>query len=152
MSMKKETSVYVIQFLYNFVIFSVFFMNVKDKLHFIMAFLDINKTVTTKAPDYLMMVSAGVIKYGEERLLATVPAIGNGTLRSAAVKGVLGIVAKEMLGGFWGNAAALGFTTDAVEDALYSLMGANPAQTNGNAAVFGINAGSSSAAILPGAI
>lgn len=127
-------------------------MNVKDKLHFIMAFLDINKTITTKAPDYLMMIGAGAIKYGEERFLSSIPAVGNGTLKSAAVKAVCGIAAKELIGGFWGNAAALGFTTDAVEDALYSLMGANPAQTNGGNSVFGINAGNSSAAILPGAI
>ena len=136
----------------NFVIFSAFFMNVKDKLHFIMTFLKgINTKITDKVPDYAMMLSAGVIKYGEERLLASVPVVGNGTLKSAAIKGVLGIVSKEMLGGFWGNACALAFTTDAVEDALYSLMGANPSQTNGNN-VFGINAGNNSSVILPGAI
>ena len=116
-----------------------------------MAFLDISKKITTTAPDYAMMVSAGAIKYGEERLLSTT-VVGNGTLKSAAVKGVLGIVAKEMLGGFWGNASALAFTTDAVEDALFALMGANPSQTNNGGGVFGINAGSGSNAILPGAI
>ena len=115
-----------------------------------MAFLDISKTVTTKAPDYLMMVSAGAIKYGEERFLSTTP-VGTGTLKSAAVKGIIGIVAKEMLGGFWGNSVSLAFTTDAVEDALFAVMGANPATSEGNG-IFGINAGNSSAAILPGAI
>ena len=89
-------------------------------------FEGINQKVTTKAPDYMMMGAAGVIKYGEERLFASIPAVGNGTLKSAAIKAVVGVAAKEFLGGFWGNAMALGFTTDAVEDALFATVGANP--------------------------
>ncbi len=115
-------------------------------------FEGINQKVTTKAPDYMMMGAAGVIKYSEERLFASIPAVGNGTLKSAGVKAVIGIAAKELLGGFWGNSAALGFTTDAVEDALFALVGPNPA-TSG-ISLFG--AGSSTAAagnsILAGAI
>ena len=85
-----------------------------------MAFL--NKNVTKAPVDYSTMIVAGVVKYGEERALA--PIIGNGTLVSAAVKGVAGYAAHHFVGGGTiGDGVALGFTVDAVEDALTAIIG-----------------------------
>lgn len=85
-----------------------------------MAFL--SKNVTRQPVDYGTMIVAGLVKYGEERMLA--PIIGNGTLVSAAVKGVAGYAAHHFVGGGTiGDGVALGFTVDAVEDGLTALIG-----------------------------
>ncbi len=80
--------------------------------------------VTTSPVDYTTMVGAGLVKYGEERILA--PYIGNATLMSGAIKGVAGFAAHKFLdGGLIGNSLSLGFTVDAVEDILTALIGGN---------------------------
>ena len=63
-----------------------------------------------------------MIKYMEERLLATT-AIGNSTYMSGAVKIGLGAVAKEVGGsGMLSDAAAIAFITDGVEDIITQFM------------------------------
>ena len=78
--------------------------------------------VTSKAPSYATFAAAGVIKYMEERLLATT-AIGNGTYMSGAVKLGIGAVAKEIGGSsMLSDAAAIAFITDGVEDIITQFM------------------------------
>lgn len=78
--------------------------------------------VTSRAPSYATFAAAGVIKYLEERLLATT-AIGNGTYMSGAVKLGLGAVAKEIGGSsMLADAAAIAFITDGVEDVITQFM------------------------------
>lgn len=85
----------------------------------------LGKTVTHSAPDYLTMLGAGVVKYGEERILAATP-VGNGTLVSGAVKLGIGYAAHAFLGGNkLGDMASLGFTVDGVEDVLQAVLGGN---------------------------
>ena len=106
-------------------------------------FKGLNQNVTTAAPDYAMMGAAGVIKYTEERLLA--PIIGNGTIKSGLIKIVGGVASKELVGGFWGNSAALGFTTDGIEDCLTAVLGSSLNNViSGISGVTGISAGNSS--------
>ena len=78
--------------------------------------------VTSRAPSYATFAAAGVIKYAEERLLATT-AIGNGTYMSGAIKLGIGAVAKEIGGNSMiSDAAAIAFITDGVEDIITNFM------------------------------
>lgn len=79
--------------------------------------------VTNSAPDYLTMVGAGVVKYGEEKILAQTP-IGNGTIVSGAVKLGIGYASHHFLGGNrLADMVSLGFTVDGVEDIMTSVLG-----------------------------
>lgn len=78
--------------------------------------------VTSRAPSYATFAAAGVIKYAEERLLATT-AIGNGTYMSGAIKLGIGAIAKEVGGSSMiSDAAAIAFITDGVEDIITNFM------------------------------
>ena len=78
--------------------------------------------VTSRAPSYATFAAAGVIKYLEERLLATT-AIGNQTYMSGAIKLGIGAVAKEIGGSSMiSDAAAIAFITDGVEDIITNFM------------------------------
>ena len=68
------------------------------------------------------MVGAGVVKYGEEKILANTP-IGNGTIVSGAVKLGVGYAAHHFLGGNrLADMVSLGFTVDGVEDIMTSVF------------------------------
>jgi len=83
----------------------------------------LGQTVTRGAPDLLTFAGAGLVKYTEERLLAST-FVGNGTLLSAGVKGAIAVGAHHFAGGNRiGDMVAMGFMTDAVEDALTSVLG-----------------------------
>jgi hypothetical protein len=49
--------------------------------------------------------------------------IGNGSIKSGAIKLVGGLAAKKFLGGSLGNMLSLGFSVDGVEDILMSFLG-----------------------------
>lgn len=67
------------------------------------------------------LVGIGVAKIIEER--ATAPIIGNGTLTSAAIKGVVGGLAHQYIGNnMLGRIVSGAFLIDAGEDAALSLM------------------------------
>jgi hypothetical protein len=83
----------------------------------------LNEKVTTQAPDYMVMVGAGGVKYFEERLLAATP-LGNGNLVSGLMKGGIGFAAHHFGGSNKiADMVALGFTVDAVEDVLQAFLG-----------------------------
>lgn len=85
----------------------------------------LNTKVTNSAPDYLTMVGAGVVKYGEERILSGTP-IGNGTIVSGVVKLGIGYASHHFLGGNqMADMVSLGFTVDGVEDILQATIGGN---------------------------
>lgn len=64
----------------------------------------------------------GGIKAVEERAL--MPVIGNGTLKSGAIKLVGGAIISGMLPGKAGNLIGSAFAIDAVEDLVNGLLGA----------------------------
>ena len=72
----------------------------------------------------------GGIKAVEERALISV--IGNGTLKSGAIKLVGGAVISGMLPGKSGKLVGSAFAIDAVEDIVNGLMGAVSASTGSN--------------------
>lgn len=75
------------------------------------------KTKTSSLVDFIL---AGAIKSVEEPMLAQI--VGDGTLVSGAVKGVIaGLI--DGKGGKLGNAAAMAFGVDAGEDIARSLLG-----------------------------
>lgn len=83
----------------------------------------LNEKVTSHAPDYMVMLGAGGVKYFEERLIAGTP-LGNGNLVSGLVKGGIGFAAHHFGGGNKiADMVALGFTVDAVEDILQGFLG-----------------------------
>jgi hypothetical protein len=83
----------------------------------------LNEKVTSHAPDYMVMLGAGGVKYIEERLIAATP-LGNANFFSGLVKGGIGFAAHHFGGGNKiADMIALGFTVDAVEDVLQALMG-----------------------------
>lgn len=96
----------------------------------------LGRKVTNSAPDYVTMLGAGVVKFGEERLLAATP-VGNGTLISGAVKLGIGYGAHSFIGGNkMGDMVSLGFTVDGVEDVLQAILGGGTfggAQASANA-------------------
>ncbi len=72
--------------------------------------------------DYMDLVGAGLVKYAAERGLA--PVIGNGTLKSGAVKLGGGILARKFMGrGLLGDSVSLGLSIDGVEDIVTALIG-----------------------------
>lgn len=78
------------------------------------------------------LIGTGVLKIMEER--ATAPIIGNGTITSAAIKGVVGGVLHSYgKGNILGRMASNAFLIDAGEDAALALMGM--ANIGGNSAV-----------------
>ena len=84
----------------------------------------LNQKVTHQSPDYLTYVGAGVIKSIEERAL--IPLVGNGTLVSAGVKGVVGYGIHAFGGsGKIQDMASMAFTMDAVEDFVNVLFNGN---------------------------
>lgn len=83
----------------------------------------LGEKVTSQAPDLVTMVGAGVVKYAEERMLAST-FIGNGTLLSAGVKGAISLGAHHFAKGHKiGDMVALAFMVDAVEDGLTAVLG-----------------------------
>jgi len=85
------------------------------------------------AVNFMDLLTAGVVKYFEERALAGV--IGNGTVMSGAIKLAIAYVARRFIGkGFLGDAIGLGFGVDGVEDILTNFLGGG---------AFGIGAGAS---------
>lgn len=77
----------------------------------------------TGAVSYTDLVGAGIVKYAEERLLT--PYIGNGSLKSGAIKLGIGLGARKFLGrGMVGDSVSLGFGIDGVEDLLTHFLGA----------------------------
>lgn len=80
--------------------------------------------------DYMDLVGAGVVKYGTERALS--PVIGNGSLKSGAVKLGLGILARKFMGrGLLGDSVSLGLSIDGVEDILTSFIGGSVGEAGG---------------------
>lgn len=76
----------------------------------------------TGAVDYLDLFGAGLVKYFGERALS--PVIGNGTLKSGAIKLGAGIGARKFLGGgTLGDSVSLGLSVDGVEDLLTAFLG-----------------------------
>lgn len=72
--------------------------------------------------DYMDLLLAGVAKYGCERALA--PVIGNGSIKSGAIKLGGGIGLKAIAGsGTIQNAASLGLAIDGIEDILTAVIG-----------------------------
>jgi hypothetical protein len=68
------------------------------------------------------LLGAGVVKYFEERGLAGL--IGNGTLKSGALKLGGGLLARKFLGrGMLADSVSLGFGIDGVEDILTAFLG-----------------------------
>jgi hypothetical protein len=85
----------------------------------------LNEKVTSSAPSYITMLGAGVVKYFEERALAATP-VGNGTIVSGAIKGVIGYAIHHYAGsGQIQDMASMGLTIDAVEDVLTGILGGN---------------------------
>lgn len=74
------------------------------------------------AVSYLDLVTAGAVKYFEERLLAGI--VGNGTLKSGVIKLGIGYLARKFLGrGMLADAVSLGFGIDGTEDILMNVLG-----------------------------
>lgn len=72
--------------------------------------------------DYMDLIGAGLVKYFAERSLT--PIVGNGTLKSGAIKLGGGLVARKFMGrGMVGDSVSLGLSIDGVEDILTSFMG-----------------------------
>jgi len=85
----------------------------------------LNQTVTSSAPSYTTFLGAGVVKYFEEKALAATP-VGNGNLVSAGVKAAIGYGIHHFGGhGQVQDMASMGFTVDAVEDAITALFSGN---------------------------
>lgn len=81
--------------------------------------------------DYMDLIGAGIVKYFGERALTGV--IGNGTLKSGAVKLGAGVAVRKFLGrGVVGDSVSLGLSIDGVEDILTSLMGGSGLGGNGS--------------------
>jgi hypothetical protein len=80
---------------------------------------------------YMDLFGAGLIKYFEERTLA--PIIGNGNIKSGAIKLGTGLLARKFIGGgILGDSVSLGFGIDGIEDILCAIIGGG---------VFGIGTG-----------
>lgn len=78
--------------------------------------------VVSSGVSYLDLILAGGVKYFAERALT--PVVGNGTIKSGAVKLGAGLAAKKFLGaGMFGDAIGLGLSIDGVEDLLVSVLG-----------------------------
>jgi len=74
------------------------------------------------AVSYLDLLTAGVVKYFEERALSGV--IGNGSIKSGAIKLGIAFLTRKFLGkGMLGDAVSLGFGIDGVEDILVNVLG-----------------------------
>jgi len=74
------------------------------------------------AVSYMDLLTAGVVKYFEERALSNV--IGNGSIKSGAIKLGIAFLTRKFLGkGMLGDAVSLGFGIDGVEDILVNVLG-----------------------------
>ena len=84
-----------------------------------------NFGLSEKVGEFTIVEAFGIAvsKSVGERLLS--PVVGNGTLMSAGVKGVLGAVMSGMWKGKIGNMVATGLIVDAGEDLVNFIMPAN---------------------------
>lgn len=85
-----------------------------------------------KASGFIDLIAIGVAKNFEERL--TAPLIGNGTITSGLIKGVVGGVL-EGQGGKIGKIIGGAFGVDAGEDLAIGLLGAGSGLIGGAGAV-----------------
>lgn len=70
---------------------------------------------------YPELIGAGVVKYAEEKALTQY--IGNGTVKSGLIKGLIGAGIKSFApAGTVRNVTSAAFSIDAVEDILTALM------------------------------
>ena len=89
-------------------------------------------TKVSGAVNYMDLFTAGIVKYFEERALAGV--IGNGTLKSGAIKLLAAFLTRKFIGkGMIGDAVSLGFGIDGVEDILTNILGGGISGIGGGA-------------------
>ena len=87
-------------------------------------------TKVSGAVNYMDLFTAGLVKYFEERALANV--IGNGTIKSGAIKLAVAFLTRKFMGkGMMGDAVSLGFGIDGVEDILTNILGSGIAGIGG---------------------
>jgi len=71
---------------------------------------------------YLDLFGAGLVKYVEERALSGV--IGNGTIKSGAIKLLIGALSRRFAPrGVLADSVSIGFAVDGMEDILTALIG-----------------------------
>ena len=74
------------------------------------------------AVDYMDLIGAGLVKYFAERALT--PVVGNGTLKSGAIKLGAGAGIRRFMGkGLIPDSLSLGLSIDGIEDLLLALIG-----------------------------
>ena len=78
------------------------------------------KAVTFESGSLWDSFAIGAVKAIEER--AMIPVVGNGSLKSAAVKGAAGVVIQSAIKGKTGKLIGSAFAIDAVEDAVQALI------------------------------
>jgi len=78
------------------------------------------KAVTFESGSLWDSFAIGAVKAIEER--AMIPVVGNGSLKSAAAKGAVGVVIQSVIKGKTGKILGSAFAIDAVEDAVQALI------------------------------
>ena len=76
------------------------------------------------------LFAMGAVKSIEERALTGI--IGNGSLKSGAIKGAAGIAASKFVGGGAGRVVGGALIVDAVEDVIVSFLGGMGQDTSGD--------------------